>query len=171
MMRTDECITDAERVALRDALGFDDARIDHAVEWARQAGYDRGEFAGVILDAAMPSMDGKRGPKPQDALRAAIFKGSPFDNARFGRGLQSNLRAAGVAGIDAPTTWADVVMRKRPLSIRALAMECLADAVDAAAIKAGQGSFVGSDWAVPDAEFNDVDEATERDEEPEGEPA
>jgi hypothetical protein len=166
MMRTDDGITAAERTALRTVLGIDDARITQAVAWARRAGYERNEFASVILDAATRSTKGKPGPGPRDGLRAAIYQGSPLDVDRAARFFTATMARAGAFGADAPASWADFAARRRPLSIHELAMECVADAVDRAAITAGQGSFAGVGWALPNF---DAEEAVERDEVPEGE--
>lgn len=170
MMRTDDGLTAAERAALRSALALDDARISEAVEWSRQAGYERTEIAGVILDAAARRMDGKPGVRPRDALRAAIFAGSPLDLGRENRFFAASMARAGILGADAPAAWTDLASRRRPRSAHEIALECLTDAVDAAAIKAGQSAFAGIGWAVPSVEV-DVEEAVEGDEIPEGEPA
>ena len=166
MMRTDESITARERAELRRALALDDDRITQAVEWSRQAGYERAEIAGVILDAATRRMDGKPGVRPRDKLRAAIFAGSPLDVDRAQRFFEANLARAGAFGGAAPIRLADLAMRRRPRSCREVAIECLADAADRAAVAAGQRTFAGIGWAAPS-----VEAVEERGPEPEGEPA
>lgn len=152
MMRTDEGITASERAALRDALALNDERITQAVTWARQAGYERAEIAGVILDAATRRTHSKPGTEPADPLRAAIFRGSPLDADRSSRFFATSMARCGVLGAEPPIRWADIASRRRPRSVHEVALACLADAVDRPAIEAGQGGFAGVGWALPEGE-------------------
>jgi len=167
-MRTDESITARERAALRSALALDGDRIDQAVTWARQAGYERAELAGAILDAATRATAGKPGAAPADPLRAAIFLGSPHAREREDRFLAANLARAGVGTAAEGVDWVDLATRARSLSPHELALKCVAEAVRRRVLAVGQGGFTGLGWALPGG---DADE--ERDPEPEikGEPA
>lgn len=166
-------LTAAMRAALREALALDDARIDQAVRWARQAGYRDAEIPGRLIEAAN-SPEATSGRKPRDRFRAAICKGSPKSLTRDDGHLASAFRSNGIAEID---DWADFAQGRRPITARECALECAQELArrmhpgrdpnghrpnrgggdrqirrhrnsTCAALEAGQRSFGGAAWGV-----------------------
>lgn len=131
-MRKDTTLTTAERDALRGELHFDDARLDEAVAWATQAGYERGEVASAIFMAATEAGEARNGRKPKDAFRARIFASSPKNCARFDRFMRCAILS------EASHHWTELAGRRKARTRREVAQECRAP---------GQAGFAGFGWA------------------------
>lgn len=130
------------RAALTEALRLDGEQVDQAIAWARQAGYTMDEVAGVVFQAAH-AHTGRRGPRANDALRAAIFRDSPTQRHQAEGAFFGALRTANASGLDA----ARLACRHRAKTATEIAREG-EQWLRAHGRQPGQQGFSGAGWGL-----------------------